>query len=244
MTLFLGIVSQKGGVGKSTLARLVAKEYATAGWRVKIADLDIAQGTSFNWQARRLQHALEPTIPVERFGTVEQVLKVAALYDLIIFDCPPNATAGTLKAAQASTCIILPTGLSLDDLEPSILLAHEFIKQGLLPERLAFALCRVGDSEIEIAEARHYIQRAGYTVLKGAIPEKIAYRRASDEGRTLTETRFPSLNERSDTVAQSVIDYLKHVYEHSEETQDGQSSTTQRSRSKKRGAARPIGHRQ
>ena len=137
---------------KSTLARLVAKEYATAGWRVKIADLDIAQGTSFNWQARRLQHALEPTIPVERFGTVEQVLKVAALYDLIIFDCPPNATAGTLKAAQASTCIILPTGLSLDDLEPSILLAHEFIKQGLLPERLAFALCRVGDSEIEIAE--------------------------------------------------------------------------------------------
>src|SRR5215471_18810115 len=130
MTLFLGMVSQKGGVGKSTLARLVAKEYATAGWRVKIADLDIAQGTSFNWQARRLQHALEPTIPVERFGTVEQVLKVAALYDLIIFDCPPNATAGTLKAAQASTCIILPTGLSLDDLEPSILLAHEFIKQG------------------------------------------------------------------------------------------------------------------
>ena len=71
-------------------------------------------------------------------------------------------------------------------------------------------------------------------MLKGAIPEKIAYRRASDEGRTLTETRFPSLNERSDTVAQSVIDYLKHVYEHSEETQDGQSSTTQRSRSKKR----------
>ena len=43
MTLFLGIVSQKGGVGKSTLARLVAKEYATAGWRVKIADLDIAE---------------------------------------------------------------------------------------------------------------------------------------------------------------------------------------------------------
>ena len=75
MTLFLGIVSQKGGVGKSTLARLIAKEFATAGWRVKIAALDIAQGTSFNWQARRLQHALEPTIPVERFGTVEQAAR-------------------------------------------------------------------------------------------------------------------------------------------------------------------------
>ena len=39
MAIFLGIVSQKGGVGKSTLARLVAREYAEAGWDVKIADL-------------------------------------------------------------------------------------------------------------------------------------------------------------------------------------------------------------
>lgn len=59
MAIFLGMVSQKGGVGKSTLARLVAREYANAGWSVKIADLDVSQGTSFNWQARRLQHTLE-----------------------------------------------------------------------------------------------------------------------------------------------------------------------------------------
>ncbi len=224
MTIFLGIVSQKGGVGKSTLARLVAKEYASAGWRVKIADLDVAQGTSFNWQSRRLQRALEPVSPVERFGTVEQVLKVADLYDLIIFDCPPNATAGTLKVAQTSTLLLLPTGLSLDDLEPSIVLAYEFVHRGIPQERLAFALCRVGESDIEIAEARHYIQRAGYTVLDGAIPEKIAYRRASDEGRTLTETRFTSLNERSDTLAQSIVDYLKHVHE--QETHHGESAAT------------------
>jgi chromosome partitioning protein len=125
MTTFLGIISQKGGVGKSTLARLVAREYAAAGWRVKIADLDVAQGTSFNWQGRRLQHALEPEIPVERFGTVEQALRIATHYDLLIFDSPPNATAGTLRVAQASTMTILPTGLALDDLEPSIVLAHE-----------------------------------------------------------------------------------------------------------------------
>jgi chromosome partitioning protein len=45
----IGIVSQKGGVRKSTLARLIAREYANAGW-----DLDVSQGTSFNWQGRRL----------------------------------------------------------------------------------------------------------------------------------------------------------------------------------------------
>jgi chromosome partitioning protein len=211
MAIFLGIVSQKGGVGKSTLARLVAREYAAAGWDVKIADLDVAQGTSFHWQARRLQRALEPVIPVERFGAVEQALKLDPHYDLVLLDGPPHSTAGTLKIAQASRITILPTGLALDDLEPSILLAHELVKKGVSRPTLVFALCRVGDSDAEIAEVRQYIEQAGYRVLEGAIPEKLAYRRASDEGRTLTETRFASLNARSDTLVQSIVDHVQKV---------------------------------
>jgi chromosome partitioning protein len=213
MALLLGIVSQKGGVGKSTIARLVAREYVKAGWTVKIADLDLSQGTSFNWQARRLQASLEPIVPVERFGSVDQALKAAApLYDLVIIDGPPHSTIGTLKIAEASDMIVLPTGLSLDDLEPSVLLAHELVKKGISRQKIAFALCRVGDSEVEIAEARSYVEQAGYMVLNGEIPEKTAYRRASDEGRTLTETRFPSLNQRSDALAQSIIDQLAKLH--------------------------------
>lgn len=208
MAILVGMVSQKGGVGKSTLARLVAREYAKAGWNVKIADLDISQGTSFSWQARRLQHQVEPVVPVERFGTVDQALKVAGQYDLIILDGPPHSTAGTLRIAQSSDLVVLPTGLSLDDLEPSVLLAHELVKKSVPKARIIFALCRVGESDTEIGEARNYIEEAGYAVLKGALPEKIAYRRASDGGRTVTETRFDTLNERADELAQSIVNLL------------------------------------
>jgi chromosome partitioning protein len=208
MAIFIGMVSQKGGVGKSTLARLVAREYAKAEWTVKIADLDVSQGTSFNWQARRLQSEITPVIPVERFGTVEQALKIGAQYDLVILDGPPHSTAGTLKIAESAAMVVLPTGLSLDDLEPSVLLAHELVKKGTTRAKISFALCRVGESESEISEARSYIEQAGYTVLKGEIPEKTAYRRASDEGRTLTETRFPTLNGRSDLLVQSIVNHL------------------------------------
>ncbi len=148
MAVIVGMVSQKGGVGKSTLSRLVAREYALAGWTVKIADLDVSQGTSFNWQSRRLQAGIEPAIPVERFGTVEQALKIGSHYDLLILDGPPHSTAGTLKIAAASLLTILPTGLSLDDLEPSVLLAHELRKREIKAAKIAFALSRVGDSEI------------------------------------------------------------------------------------------------
>jgi chromosome partitioning protein len=208
MTLILAIVSQKGGVGKSTLARLIAREYAAADWNIKIADLDIGQGTSFNWQSRRLQQDVEPVIAVERFGSVEQALKAVPHVDLLILDGPPHSTAGTLKIALASDLTILPTGLSLDDLQPSVLLAHELLKKGIARDKIAFALCRVGDSNLELIEAQTYITEAGYRVLTGSIPEKIAYRRASDAGRALTETRFPSLNDRSDELAQSVINLV------------------------------------
>lgn len=208
MAVILGMVSQKGGVGKSTLARLVAREYALAGWTVKIADLDVSQGTSFNWQSRRLQAGIEPVIAVERFGTVQQALRIGEHYDLVILDGPPHSTAGTLKIAEASLLTVLPTGLSLDDLEPSVLLAHELRKQGVNSGKVAFALSRVGDSESEIQEAREYITGAGYRVLSGSLPEKTAYRRASDEGRSLTETRFSSLNKRSDELAQGIVDLV------------------------------------
>ena len=71
-----------------------------------------------------------------------------------------------------------------------------------------FALCRVGASSTEIEEARNYLREAGYTVLKGELPEKAAYRRASDEGRTVTETHFTSLNRRAEALAQSVVNAL------------------------------------
>ena len=110
MAIVVGVVSQKGGVGKSTIARLLAREYASAGWQAKIADLDIAQGTSFSWQARRLRNDIKPAVAVERFGTVEQALHVADHYDLLILDGPPHSTAGTLRIAQASDLIVLPSG--------------------------------------------------------------------------------------------------------------------------------------
>lgn len=48
MAIILGVVSQKGGVGKSTIARLIARELASQDWQVKIADLDISQATSYH----------------------------------------------------------------------------------------------------------------------------------------------------------------------------------------------------
>lgn len=211
MALKVAAVSQKGGPGKSTVIRMTACEYATAKWDVKIADFDVKQGTCTKWKLRREQNALEPVIAVESFRTLAQALRVEDSYDMLLFDGQPHSMSATLEMSRVSDAVFLPTGLSRDDLEPTVLLAHELVEAKIPIEKLAFVLCRVGDSESEIAEARNYIQKAGYQVLDGELPEKTGYRRAMDAGRAVTEALHPSLKLKAERVAQSIANFISSV---------------------------------
>ena len=213
MPIIIGVVSQKGGVGKSTIARLIAREFAHNGWDVKIADMDIQQGTSFHWHKQRAANQIQPPIRTEPFATVTQALKDAKHFDLFILDGAPAATAATQEIGRHADLVILPSGLSNDDLRPQVLLAHEFLKHGIPKEKIVFVLCRVGDSDSEIRDARDYITSAGYIVLNGEVPERTLYRRASDSGRSFTETPNKSLNRRADAVVQSIINAVKQITE-------------------------------
>lgn len=206
----IAILSQKGGVGKSTTARLIAREFALADWRVKILDFDTKQGTCVKWKLRREQNAIEPEIPVETFRTISQAMKMDSHYDLLILDGQPHSSSLTLEMAKASDSILLPTGLSRDDLEPTILLAHELANSGIKANKIAVLLCRVGDSEIEITEAKFLIQKAGYNVLDHELSEKTGYRRASDAGKALSEVSHPHLRAKAEKFAQSIINFVTH----------------------------------
>jgi chromosome partitioning protein len=205
MGAIIGFVSQKGGVGKSTLARGIGREAAAGGLSVKIADLDVQQGTSVNWYRRRLEAGIEPIFSVESFKTAAQALKLAPQFDYLIIDGPARASAATLEIARAATLIVQPTGSSVDDLEPAVLTFHELVRDGISRNILVFALSRVGTDAEEI-EARAYIKQAGYAVLDGSIQERPAYRQASNVGLSITETRYPQLNKRADALIQAMVD--------------------------------------
>lgn len=205
MAAIVAFVSQKGGVGKSTLSRALAREVAIGGLRVKIADLDTQQGTSVDWHRLRLSQGIEPTVSVEAFSTAAQALVAANGFDLLIIDGPARTSQATLEIAKAADLIVQPSGPSRDDLIPAVREFHALIKAGIPNDRLAFALNRVGTISEEGA-ARAYLQQAGYTVLDGSLNEKPAYRHAQNTGHSITETRFAGLNERADTLMQSLID--------------------------------------
>src|SRR3984957_13453992 len=120
MATIIAFVSQKGGVGKSTLSRALAREAAKSGLTTKIADLDTQQGTSVDWGRIRLNEGLQPPVAVEAFSTAAQALKVAKQYDLLIIDGPARASSGTLEIAKVANLVVQPSGPSNDDLRPAI----------------------------------------------------------------------------------------------------------------------------
>ena len=206
MTYKIAMIAQKGGVGKSTLARIIAVEAAKGGMATKIADLDTQQSTSVNWATRRAENDIDPQIQVEAFKSVDTALTDAENFDLYIFDGAPQSSVDTRQACRASDLVVIPTSEGLDDLHPSVILANNLLKEGIPVTRIAFALCITSDSIREITGARNYLEQTPYRVLAGEIPFRSAFKTAMDQGKAITETSFPTLRKRADTMAQNIID--------------------------------------
>ena len=206
MTYILSTVAQKGGVGKSTLARMLAVEAAKDGLEVKIADLDTQQTTCVNWAARRASNKVKPNIRAEAFASADLALKDSSSFDLYIIDGAPHSSSDTLKACRGSDLVVIPSSEGLDDLEPSVILANNLVKQGIAMSKICFALVITSDSDREIASAREYLTSTPYQVLPGEIPFRAAFKTALDRGKSVTEAPFPTLRKRAESLAQKIID--------------------------------------
>jgi chromosome partitioning protein len=186
MPVVIALVSQKGGVGKSTLARAIAAVAASAGLRVRLVDLDPQQRTLLLWEQARRNNEIWPEITIEALATQDGPGATAPFDDVLILDLPGQMSEATLQVALRAHLVVQPTGPSLDDLHPGILVFHALLKCGVPRERLVFALCRLLN-RMEEDKARDYLGNAGYAVLPGAIPERAVFREALDNGRSLTE---------------------------------------------------------
>ncbi len=126
----VSFVSQKGGVGKSALARLTAVGAAHRGLRALLADFDLEQLTSVEWNAQRLRNSVEPEIDARAFKSLKKLRKNDSGYDLIVADTRGLADDLSHDIAEASDVVFLPTGASRDDLMPTLALARRLAKRG------------------------------------------------------------------------------------------------------------------
>lgn len=203
--LSIACISQKGGVGKSTLSRLIARTYAAAGWQVKIADFNTKQKTAVDWAAVRMSQNLDPIVDAAPYSTLRQALADAGAAHLMVMDGKPDSDTVTLDIAKFANLLILPTGVTQDDLFPQVRFANELKTRGITTQKMLFVLNKTTGSETWNTNTRGALTQAGYSVAETDLAMRTGYMAAQNSGRAISETAYQTLNDRAESLAQEVV---------------------------------------
>lgn len=203
----VSFVSQKGGVGKSALARLTAVGAAHRGLRTLLADFDLEQLTSVEWNALRMRNSIEPEIDARAFKSLKK-LKKSEGYDLIVADTRGLADDLSHEIAEASEVVFLPTGVSRDDLTPTLALARRLAREGA-EGRLVIVLSKIGRSEIQLAKAVEMIEDSGFELFGEHWPLRDGFQADLDMGRAGREVRNPHLREVAERLEDAIFKRIK-----------------------------------
>lgn len=105
--MIIGVLNQKGGVGKTTLSVNLASALALSGKRVLLVDAD-PQGSALDWQSTRQGDTLFPVVGMAKPTLHKDVPELASSYDHVIIDGPPRVNELARSAIMACDLVLIP----------------------------------------------------------------------------------------------------------------------------------------
>lgn len=179
----LAVLSQKGGVGKTTTCLLLAVE-AERRRKGPVAVLDLdPQASASGWgDSRKAAKPAIQAVPAARLGAALEAIKAAGCR-LAILDTPPQAEGPALAAARAAEGVLIPVRPNILDLR-AIGSTVEIAR--LAGKPAAILLCQ-GAPGAKLADARDALTVYGLPVSPVALSARVLHSAAMIEGRTAAE---------------------------------------------------------
>lgn len=209
--MIIGVLNQKGGVGKTTLSVNIAAALAHGGARVLLIDAD-PQGSSLDWSAAREGSPLFSVVGLPRASVHKEIEQVGQGYDHIIIDGPPRVTDLARSAIMASDVVLIPVQPSPYD----IWAADEVVKlvqeATVYKENLksVFVVNRkIANTAIgrDVGEA---LAAYPVPVLAATVTQRVIYAEAAAQGKAVFEidAEGPAMAEIAALVAE-LMEYAK-----------------------------------
>lgn len=196
------IAAQKGGAGKTTLARNLAVAASHDGRSVLCLDLDPQGSLRAWWEGREAEapamldrdpapHALRATLNAAQ-----------AQFDLCIIDTPPAAPEWLAEALGVADLVLIPVRPSPDDLR-AVGATISAVNATRVP--FAFALSQTPRAKITEEAARVLAQHGRVAPVN--IAQRVSYAETGATGQGVTETT----DEKAKTEITSVWNYVKGI---------------------------------
>jgi len=192
--MIIGLLNQKGGVGKTTLSINLAAALTRAGNRVLLVDSD-PQGSALDWSAARpdpdlgngtFEHPF-PVVGLPRPTIHKEVQEIGASFDHVIIDGPPRSSDLARSVIMASDLLVIPVQPSPYDVWASdevvkLIREAEVYKSNL---KTVFAINRkIANTAIgrDVASA---LEQFELPVLVSAIAQRVIFAEAAAVGKTV-----------------------------------------------------------
>ena len=208
----VAIISQKGGVSKTTIATALGVAAEQDGKTAAVFDLD-PQGSASFWKDTRQSET--PAVISVQPVRLAHMLKAArdAGTDLVILDTPPVAKDIAFQAAEHADFILIPTKPAVLDL----MAATETLKlvkratEPPKPSAVVMTFCPIQGREVPDTEAA--IRLMGAQVAPVRIHNRVAYSRSQQTG--LTALEFEPDGKAAAEIKRLYKFVCIHVYAHS-----------------------------